>query len=171
MNLKEQIIVSLGKKIWGFSPIDCEYMRDSLEPLSEEEAKEVYKTCISKERITLNAFAEACRKIKDDAVLKHEVEAKELLEKLHLLIEKINYERKINNFIQGQYPLSQMHIGDAPAFSEYELNVLRSAHKTYKELVQYREYERVIDNLRYISMKFWLAGLSNGYKAIKHNPT
>ena len=168
MSLKEQIIVSLGKKIWGITPFDCEYMRDLLDNLTDDEARKVYKEVVNSERVTLNLFAKACRKVKGEAILSHEIEAKNLLERLHKIVDKINDERNINNFIYGKYPLSQIKIGSNPAFSEREIRVLRMAHKTYKELVQYRDYQRVLDNLRTISLKFWLAGLTNGYQAIKH---
>ena len=157
MSLKEQIIVSLGKKIWGITPFDCEYMRDLLDNLTDDEAKEVYKEVVNSERVTLNLFAKACRKVKGEAILSHEIEAKNLLEKLHKIVEKINWERKINNFIKGCYPLEKILINNAPAFTEKEIVALRMAHRTYKDLVQYREYQRVLDNVRSLSIKFWLS--------------
>ena len=54
MNIKEQIIVSLGKKIWGITPFDCEYMRDLLDNLTDDEARKVYKEVVNSERVTLN---------------------------------------------------------------------------------------------------------------------
>ena len=167
MNIKEQIIISLGKKIWGITPIDCAYMQDLLGNLTDDEAKEVYRSVVNSERINLNTFSAACRKVKDSAILEHELEAKNLLEKLHKIVEKINWERKINNFIHGKYPLEKILINNKPAFSAKDIAALRLAHKTYKELVQYREYRRVIDNIRYLAMKYWLLGVSNGLKEIK----
>ena len=168
MSLKEQIIVSLGKKIWGITPFDCEYMRDLLDNLTDDEAKEVYKEVVNSERVTLNLFAKACRKVKGEAILSHEIEAKNLLEKLHKIVEKINWERKINNFIKGCYPLEKILINNAPAFTEKEIVALRMAHRTYKDLVQYREYQRVLDNVRSLSIKFWLLEFGDGRKVIKH---
>ena len=71
MNIKEQIIVSLGKKIWGITPIDCAYMQDLLSELTDDEAKEVYRSVVNSERITLNTFSKACRDVKYRAILKH----------------------------------------------------------------------------------------------------
>ena len=168
MDIKEQIIRSLGKKMWGITPIDCEYMADLLKELTESEAKEVYKSVVNAERITLNTFSKACREVKGRAILKYEVEPNALLEKLHKVLEKINWERKINNFIKGCYPLEKILINNAPAFTEKEIVALRMAHRTYKDLVQYREYQRVLDNVRSLSIKFWLLGFGDGRKAIKH---
>ena len=61
MNIKEQIIVSLGKKIWGITPFDCAYMQDFLSNLTDDEAKEVYRSVVNAERISLNVFSAACR--------------------------------------------------------------------------------------------------------------
>ena len=61
MNIKEQIIVSLGKKIWGITPFDCAYMQDFLSNLTDDEAKEVYRSVVNAERINLNVFSAACR--------------------------------------------------------------------------------------------------------------
>ena len=168
MDIKEQIIISLGKKMWGITPIDCEYMGSLLRELTEGEAKEVYKKVVNAQHINLNTFSKACREVKGQAILQHEVEANTLLEKLHKIVEKISWERKINNFIQGRYPLEKILINNKPTFTKKELAVLRMAHKTYKDLVQYREYERVRDNMRYISIKFWILGLTDGNKALKH---
>lgn len=168
MNIKEQIVVSIGKKIWGITPIDCAYMQDLLSELTDDEAKEVYRSVVNSERITLNTFSKACREVKGRAILKHELEANALLEKLHKILDKINWERKINNFIKGCYPLEKILINNAPAFTEKEIVALRMAHRTYKDLVQYREYQRVLDNVRSLSIKFWLLGFGDGRKAIKH---
>ena len=83
MSLKEQIIVSLGKKIWGITPFDCEYMRDLLDNLTDDEARKVYKEVVNSERVTLNLFAKACRKVKGEAILSHEIEILEILGNIH----------------------------------------------------------------------------------------
>lgn len=168
MNIKEQIIISLGKKIWGITPIDCAYMQELLMPLSEDDAKAVYRIVVNSERINLNTFTSACRKVKGEAISSHEAEAKALLNKLYKVVDKINWERKINNFIRGEYPLESITINEKPAFSAREIEALRMAHKNYKDLVQYKNYNRVIENVCYLSIKFWLLGVSEGRKALAY---